>query len=181
MAVAVSQDGTHEEMRRRALRRRWLFIGGLAFATSAWGPRAAMMLADGWCASSQVLADEDNVGSTRERIVALERLVAYTDTTEGKDLEAKRQFGVGPRDESWITVEAEEPRAQQSPPQGIGDRVQGWLTDVGSSTVGRVRGAWDVVRYWVGLDDVSDCVPTEAAPEPEAKDEATGDDEGAQQ
>jgi len=175
--VAASQDATHEEMRRRALRRRWLFIGALAFATIAWGPRAVMMMAHGWCASSQALTREDGIGRTRDRVASLERQVAYTDTTEGKDLEAKRQFGVGPRDEIWITVEVEEPRPPASSPVGIGDRTYGWLTDVGSSTVDRVRGAWDVVRYWTGLDDVSDCVPTEA----EAEDEAAEDGEDAQQ
>ncbi|MGD9497379.1 MAG: hypothetical protein AB7Y46_13855 [Armatimonadota bacterium] len=179
------QDGTHV----RTLRRRWLFLGVLAFAAVAWGPRALMMLAEGWSASAQVLAREQEIQRTRERVAALRREAEYAASAEGKDLEAKRRFGVGPQDEIWIAVEAEPPPRQSSAPVGVGERVEAWLTNAGSSFMDRCRRIWAVGRYWLGLDDVGDCLPTVVEEEPAPADDAApaaggerlGDDGSAQQ
>jgi len=181
----------HEQwwQRRRALRRRWLLIGALAFTAIAWGPRSIMVLVRGWCTSTQVLERRDEVALRRDRVDVLERQVKYARTDEGLDLEAKRQFGVGPPGEIWITVEAEEPRAQALPPQAIGDRVSAWLGDTGARWVDDVRSIVAVLRYWVGLDQVSEPPPrapdatAEVArePEPQADAEAAADDETAQE
>ncbi len=187
--AASHPDPTHEQwlQRRCALRRRWLVIGALTFATIAWGPRAAMVLIRGWSASAQVLRCRDEVAIRRERVEMLERRVRYAQTDEGLDVEAKRQFGVGPPGEIWITVEAEPPRPQAPPPQAIADRVTAWLSDTGARCVDRVRGGVGVLRYWIGLDRVSEPPPrapdvsTEAGPEPEAEAEPVTNDESPQQ
>jgi len=185
------QDSSHEQWLqcRRSVRRRWLLIGVLTFAAIAWGPRSIMVLVRGWCTSVQVLERQEEIALRRERVEMLERQVRYARTQEGLDLEAKRQFGVGPPGEIWITVEAEEPRRQALPPQAIGDRVSAWLSDTGARWVDDVRGVVAVLRYWVGLDQVSEPPPLDPDPgvaaaadsEPPAGAEPAADDDSAQE
>lgn len=185
------QDSAHEQwsQRRRALRRRWLLIGALTFTAIAWGPRSIMVLVRGWCTSVQVLERQDEIVLRRERVEMLERQVRYARTDEGLDLEARRQFGAGPPGEIWVTIEAEEPRPQALPPRAIGERVSAWLSDTGARWVDDVRGVAAVLRYWVGIDQVSEPPPLDpdvsaaaaAEPEPEAEAEPAADDDTAQE
>lgn len=188
--AAMHQQSQDDVARRRArsVRRRWLLLALLALALIRWVPQSHELLTRGWEASAQVLAHEREIEAAEARIEALEREIAYARTTEGMDVEAKRQFGVGPEEEIWITLEADEPRERMTRPLTIGDRVQSWLSDVGSECVDRVRYTISVLRYWGGLDSAPDLAEetvaqTEATLEdpyvdPEAP-EAVSDNEGS--
>lgn len=125
----------------------------------SWIPKGIGVIASSWAASAAVLEREQAIAESRERLAALQRQADYADTDEGRDLEAKRQFGVGSPDEIWVTVDALPARPGPPPPQGVGDRVQGWLSTVGDRCLERVRHTIRVARYLVGLDDVDDCLP----------------------
>jgi len=107
--------------------------------------------------------------------------VAYARTSEGRDVEAKRRFGVGPRDEIWITVDAEKALEHRRVPQSIADRLDAWLADAGSRAVDNVREFGEVAGYTVGLNDVVQyvAVPTidQIEPTEEADEDTTSDTE----
>ena len=153
--MATSNQGTQETLQRRVKRRRLILIAWLGLAAILWGPRAAVVVVDGWQKSQQVIDHQAEIDATQERIGALEREVAYAETPLGRDVEAKRRFGVGPGDEIWITVEAERSIERVSAPVSLADRVNGWLADAGGEFTGRVRDVNEVLRYWLGLDEVS--------------------------
>jgi len=125
----------------------------------SWIPKGIGVIASSWSASSAVLEREQVIGDSREHLAGMERQADYADTDEGRDLEAKRQFGVGSRDEIWVTVDAPPARPAPPTPLGIGDRVHRWLTSAGNRCIERVRHTIAVARYLVGLDDVDDCLP----------------------
>lgn len=154
--VAPLQTGMQDQ---RHFNSRWvlLFIGALMVLL--WVPKGGRVIAFSWRASSQVLERKQTIADTRARVAMLQRQVDLAETEEGRDLEAKRQFGVGSPDEVWITVDARPSAPPPSPPQGIGDRVQGWLTTVGDRCLERVRHTIRVARYLIGIDDVDDCLP----------------------
>ena len=148
-----------------------------AFALIAWGPRTVKMLEKGWYSSRVALARQREVDEARERLEALQREVAYARTSEGKDVEAKRRFGVGPRDEFWITVDAEKAPGERPQPQSVAERVDAWLADAGNRFMDRVREFGAVVSYAVGLSDVDECVAVpviEDADSAESVDETEG-------
>lgn len=131
-----------------------MLIAAFGLAMIVWGPRAAVVAIDGWVKSSQVIENQREIDLSRSRIEALRQEVDYGHTPVGKDVEAKRRFGVGPEDEIWITVEAE-PAMDLSPtPVSIADHLNRWLSDAGAEFTGRVRDVTTVVRYWVGIDEV---------------------------
>ncbi|MFP4250374.1 MAG: hypothetical protein ACLFU7_11990 [Armatimonadota bacterium] len=142
--------------RARQKRLAWLIV--LTFALIAWGPRTAVMLEKGWSSSHAALERQQQIDEAERRIEALQREVAYARTSEGKDVEAKRRFGVGPRDEIWITVEAQQAPEQRPQSQSVADRLNVWLTDAGSRFVGHLRAVGATVSYAVGLRDVSTSV-----------------------
>ncbi|MGC9319777.1 MAG: hypothetical protein ACP5KN_17220 [Armatimonadota bacterium] len=143
-------------MQQRARRRRWVLLVVLGFTIIAWGPRTVELIVSSWSTASQVMEQERELEATRARQRALRRELAYARTTEGRDVEAKRQFGVGPPDEIWITVEAEEPKPQPTGPLTVGQRVHGWLADAGSQFLDHCRYTMSALRYWVGLDPAPD-------------------------
>ncbi len=152
-------------------------------AALVWGPRATVLVVSGWSTAAQVLDHHRQFHDSGTRIQALEREAEYAQTDEGKDLEAKRRFGVGPPEEIWITIEAEKAREPASEPQTIDSRLDAWLDDTGSGFMGRLRRAGAIVRYWLGWDTVDECVvaPPEAEGEADSADEPAGDDEEAEQ
>lgn len=157
------QSGTGKQFQRRRL----LLLVALGFALIAWGPRAAMVLSDGWCSSCRALEQQRQIDAAGERIDALQREVAYARTSEGRDVAAKRRFGVGPDDEIWITVEANRAPERRGEPKSVADRLEGWLADAGSRFVDRIRELAAIGAYWVGLEEVDGYVVV-----PEIEDEA---------
>lgn len=154
MAASMDQQSRQYRSGQHIQRRRLALLMALAFALVAWGPRAATVITDGWYASCQALEQQRQIDAARQRIDVLHREVAYARTIEGRDVEAKRRFGVGPDDEVWITVEAERAAARRERPQSVADRVDAWLTDVGSRFVDRVREFAAIVGYWLGIKEV---------------------------
>jgi len=172
----MNQESRNNSTDRRAQQRRLVLLLGAAFALLAWGPRAVHMLEKGWFSSCRTLERQHQVDAASQRIDALQREVAYARTSEGRDVEAKRRFGVGPRDEIWITVEAERAREQRREPQSIADRLDAWLASAGSRAVDHVREFGETAGYAVGLNDVDQCVPVPAIEDDEPV-EATDDDD----
>lgn len=169
--------------RARARRLAWLVVIG--FMLIAWGPRTAMMLERGWSSSALALERQQQIDESARRIEILQREVAYAHTAEGKDVEAKRRFGVGPQDEIWITVEAEVAREKPPLPRSVADRVESWLTDGGGRVIDRIREVGTVLSYAVGLTEVDQCIilpviedlePEQAAPEEEVEPSAPADE-----
>ncbi|MFO8080409.1 MAG: hypothetical protein R6V07_08895 [Armatimonadota bacterium] len=156
--ASTNQDTQRSSDSRRAQRKRLAWLVVVAFALVAWGPRTAMMLEKGWSSSYAALERQQQIDEADRRIEALQREVAYARTSEGKDVEAKRRFGVGPRDEIWITVEAQPAPERRPQPQSVADRLNVWLTDAGSRFVGHLRAVGATVSYAVGLHDVSTSV-----------------------
>jgi hypothetical protein len=140
------------------------------------GPRTVRVLTKGWYSSRQVLEHQRQIDAGQERLERLQREVAYARTSEGRDVEAKRRFGVAPSDEIWITVEADGPARQQRKPQSAADRVHLWLTDAGSRFVDRVRETATVLSYWVGLSDVDQSVAVPVIEDPPSDDTTDTDD-----
>lgn len=172
--ASPNQDSQHSPVTRRSQQRRLVLLLAAAFALLAWGPRAVNMLERGWSSSCLALERQKQIDAAEQRIDALQREVAYARTSEGKDVEAKRRFGVGPRDEIWITVEAEKAPEERPQPQSIADRVDAWLANAGSAFVDRIRRLGAIVSYWVGLSDVDRCVAVPVI-EDDAPDEAVED------
>lgn len=175
-----------QDQRHFNSRRVLLFIGALIILSQL--PNGVRVIVSGWRASSQVLECKQIIADTRARVAPLQRQVDFAETDEGRDLEAKRQFGVGNPGEVWITVDARPPAPAPPPPQGIGDRLQGWLTTVGDRCLERVRHTIRVARYLIGVDDVDDCLPAvlevrdeSVAPETEAAVPKSTDGADAQQ
>lgn len=161
---------------RRFVSRRVLALIAALVALS-WVPKGIYVVASSWSASAQVLEREQQIRESRERLAALQRQVDFADTDEGRDVEAKRQFGVGSPDEIWVTVDAQPAQPGPPPPQGVGDRVYGWLSTVGERCLDGARHTVRIARYLVGLDDVDDCLPAmvevrDEPIEPEAEVEA---------
>jgi hypothetical protein len=140
------------------------------------GPRTVRVLTKGWYSSHQVLEHQRQIDAGQERLERLQREVAYARTSEGRDVEAKRRFGVAPSDEIWITVEADGPARRQRKPQSAADRVRLWLTDAGSRFVDRVRETATVLSYWVGLSEVDQSVAVPVIEEPPSDDTTDSDD-----
>lgn len=157
--MATLNQELHDVLFRRVKRRRLILIAVFGLAAILWGPRAAIVAVDGWVKSSQVLDHQREIDQTRARLASLKQEVDYGDTSTGKDVEAKRRFGVGPADEIWITVDAE-PLVEETGPLSIADRLNCWLCDVGAEFTGRMRVGTAVIRYWVGLDEVEYGVET---------------------
>ncbi len=150
-----NQEPSDPLLQRRMLRRRLTLFAIAAIVIAVWGPKAAIVLVDGWVKPMQVKEREHEVKAARQRVNALKWELEYLRTPEGKDVEAKRQFGVGPRDEIWITVEAACVEPVDSGPGSIADQINGWLSAVGDRSTDRVRETGEVVRYLIGADDVS--------------------------
>ena len=170
----MDQDSRQTQMTRRIQRRRLLAMIALAFAIVAWGPRAAIVISDGWCSSCRALEQQRRIDATSRRMADLQRRVAYARTAEGQDVEAKRRFGVGPDDEIWITVDATEAEPKRAEPQSVADRVNAWLTDAGGRFVDRVREVGAIISYWVGISEVDESVPV-----PVIEDEPLAEEAGA--
>lgn len=168
-------DDYHANLRLPPRARRLLILFLIGVALLLWGQRSFKMLARGWSTSVRVLQCERELELRRQRVELLKKQVAYAATEEGRDLEAKRQFGVGPRDEIWITVEVQEPPPSSPPPRSISERVETWLSSVGSAITNRVRFVVTVFSYWTGFYDVSDYQPGAC----EAAADRTGADEDA--
>lgn len=149
---------TNQELQQSASvrnrQRRLALLALAAFILVAWGPRMIDVLVRGWQSSCLALERQQQIDEAELRIEALHRELIYARTTEGKDVEAKRRFGVGPRDEIWITVDAEKAPEQRPAPQSVADRVDLWLHNAGSRFVDRVRDVGVVFSYWVGLHEV---------------------------
>jgi hypothetical protein len=137
------------------VRRRLTLFAIAALVIAGWGPKAAIVLVDGWVKPVQVKKREREIKAARQNVDALKRELDYLRTPEGKDVEAKRQFGVGPKDEIWITVEAQCLEPVESGPGSIAEQINGWLSNVGDRSIDRVRETGEVVRYLIGADDVS--------------------------
>lgn len=162
--MATSNQSMQETLPvQRTRRRRLLLIALFGLAAIVWGPKAAIVLVDGWVKSNQVIEYQRELEDTRERIYTLEHEVAECDTPPGKDVEARRRFGVGPEDEIGIIVEAEPATDAPPAPVSIADRVNRWLRGAVGDFTDRLRDAMIVVRYWVGVDEVEHGVPIEEA------------------
>lgn len=174
--ASTNQDSPNRPNDRRHQQRRLILLLAAAFALIAWGSRTISMVEKGWYASRETLKRQQQIEAANRRIDALQREVAYARTVEGKDVEAKRRFGVGPPEEIWITVEAERAPNERPRPQSIADRVNGWLTDAGSSFLDRVRGCAAIISYSVGLSDVDGCIAVPEVEELETTEEHASDD-----
>ncbi|MEA3400729.1 MAG: hypothetical protein U9R79_05720 [Armatimonadota bacterium] len=176
--MASSHQEMREQMQQRARRRRWILLIVLGFTTIAWGPRTVELIVNSWSTASHVLEHERELKATHARQKALQREVAYARTVEGRDVQAKRQFGVGPRDEIWITLEAEEPEPQPTGPLSIGQQVHGWLMDAGSRFLDHCRNTASLLRYWVGLDPAPD-IPSSTGDNGDTTEESSAEDMAA--
>jgi hypothetical protein len=150
-----SQQNTTD---RRFRRRRLVLLLVIGFAVAAWGPRAATVLTDGWCSSCRVLEQQRRIREMQQRIEALEAQVEYARTAEGRDVEAKRRFGVGPDDEVGIMIDSATNSSQSQGPQSVAARLESWLQNAGSRFLDRGRDFWLIIAYGVGLHDVTTCV-----------------------
>jgi len=170
----MDDDLRQSEIIRRSKRRRLLLLTGLAFALLAWGPRAALVISDGWCSSCRALEQQRRIDASSERVDALQREVQYARTAQGRDVEAKRRFGVGPDDEILITIDATEAEEKRPEPQSVADRLNAWLSDAGARSMDNLREFGAVLSYWVGIGQVDECVPVPVI-EDEAPAHATGE------
>ncbi len=179
----MDQDPRQSETAKRIQRRRLLLMMGLAFALIAWGPRAAIVVSDGWCSSCRALEQQRRIDAASQRVDALQREVQYARTAEGQDVEAKRRFGVGPDDEIWVTVDATEAEEARPEPQSVADRLDAWLAKAGAPLVDHVREFGAIFSYWVGIGQVDEYVAVpviEDEPPVEATDEGTASESAAQ-
>jgi hypothetical protein len=163
-----------------ARRRRLVALIAAALALILWGPRTANMVEKGWSSSVQALEHQRQIDLAQQRIDALQREVAYARTSEGKDVEAKRRFGVGPRDEIWITVEAEKAPDERPRPRSIADRVDWWLANAGSRFVDRIREVVTIVSYSFGLSEVDAHVAVPVVEQIEAADTEEAEETAAE-
>ncbi len=164
MAVATT-DQESQSVPWQSKRRRIILIVVIGLFAVGWGPNAASVVVDSWIKSNQVREYEAEIEAMQDRISALEREANYGATPIGRDVEAKRRFGVGPEDEIWITVEAEIVPEMRPEPASIAERVNRWLTDAGGEFMDGLRETGAVARYLVGLDRVE--VGVESAGEDE--------------
>lgn len=136
--------------KRRAARRRlvYLAIGGVLVLASA--QRLVRPVINGWFSSVEVLRLQEEVRDTNAECADLEQQIAFLDTTEGKDVEAKKQELRGPPGETLIRLRAKAQSERVDGPVGFGERAQAWLTGVGGCTLDGVRYVWRVLEYWFG-------------------------------
>ncbi|NLO07150.1 MAG: hypothetical protein GX131_15090 [candidate division WS1 bacterium] len=165
--MADLQQQMQPDKSRFIRRRRVSIIVALGLAAIIWGPRATLVLVEGWNSSLQVMEHQRRIEAADGRLAALEREVAYSATAEGRDVEAKRRFGVGPRDEILITVEVEAAPPPRPVPQSIAERVDVWLGNVGSGFIDRGRQTAAVFRYWFGMDEIEQPLPVRIIDETE--------------
>jgi hypothetical protein len=138
------------EQKRRAARRRLLYlaIGGVLVLASA--QRLVQPAVNGWFSSVEVLRLQQEIKETNTECGDLQQQVAFLDTTEGRDVEAKKQELRGPPGETLIRVRAKAQSEKADGPVGFGDRAQDWLTAIGERTLDGVRYVWRVLEYWFG-------------------------------
>jgi len=141
-----------------ALRRRLVLIVIVGVLMTASAQRLVQPLVRGWYSSVEVLRLQEQIEQTREEIRLLDQQVAALDTTEGKDVEAKRQLILGPPGEIWIVVHPEKQPKEVDAPVGIGARTQRWLTDAGGRALDNMRFGLRVLTYW-GLGDTDEELP----------------------
>lgn len=124
----------------------------------------------GWFNSCQVLDRRAEIEALRQQREHLAGKLAYVQTEEGKDVEAKRQFGVGPPEEVRIVVRPRGDASDDAIPRSLGERLTVGMNRVGGAWVGAVRRVRDVVKYWSGLDPAAPAgdLPSVAEPLDEA-------------
>ena len=151
-------------------RKRLLYTAALAVLVVAWGGRMAEPLIRGWFNSCQVLDQRAERDRRDRQIEDLNEELIYAQTVEGLDVEAKRQFGVGPPQDVLIEVRVKGAEVAKGGPTSLGDRARGCLNRVGGVCAGAVRRVRTVVKYWSGLD----ALPPAPAGQPETGDSNTG-------
>ncbi len=142
----------------------WLLLMGLAIVV--WVEGMAPPLIDGYGNSSEVLDKRARVAALDRQVSDLRDEVAYAGTVEGRDVEAKRQFGVGPSEDVLINVHVAAAADQEAQPVGLGDRA-GSAIQRGLQTVRSSVNRWvELGSYWAGRRPLPP-PPGTAKPEPE--------------
>ncbi len=163
---AVADTYYSIERGRRLNWRRLGILAAVALFALVWARPMMEPLIRGWYTACEVQKQREEQAALEEQLQRLKAKRDFILTDEGKNVEARRQFDVGPPGEVRIEVKVRSLQPQPTP-ASLGERFMAGLNRVGGAALNGLQSLWDIFHYWWHLElrppDRQAPAPTEEA------------------